>query len=571
MKKKVLLLTMFLGMFLYSSAQTIDLYGKGVFGEAVTNMCFCNPANVSTVIADVHFKHSIFDANGPTELCNCNGGNDCFIQNCEFDYNYTDAEAFTGYFTHTFTDVSNTGIKKMSLENLHGIESFYLFVFRDLPTPTHYSAYNTDNVFFYQNGISAPFVYNLSINTAPNERTIIVTIPISELNDDDRNVVIDITAGDVTAQRKFTRQNKGKSLNITPIVLEGVSGDVTNVSVSIYSPIRNSSGWGDSFITGGVVVDVLSDKHCTFTQGYYGNYGGLVCGVQSTYDLMYGLLFKPLIIGDPDGDNKLTITRDGTGDEFSGDGVDCLIGRLPGGGKSAVLNGVATCDDPVGIKTHKKSGRFKNTLLAQAITLGLNLRHDVNLGMVALEDNVFYTTEALDCSDPETVGTGNSVGYEVGQKVINYLGADNTIDDLFALGNKALAGDNISPLKLGDVTDAMAAINEGFDECRLLDGFASTKAAVANVGVENESNGLKVYPNPTYDVCNIDFTTVDGDTRVELYNIMGKRMDVLFSGPTTEDTEYSVEFSSQSYPAGMYFVIVRNGTSIQKQKVSIMR
>ena len=40
---------------------------------------------------------------------------------------------------------------------------------------------------------------------------------------------------------------------------------------------------------------------------------------------------------------------------------------------------------------------------------------------------------------------------------------------------------------------------------------------------------------------------------------------------TAKDKEYTVTFSSQSYPAGMYFVVVRNGASIQKQKVSITK
>ena len=570
MKKKVFLM-LFLGMFLYSSAQVVDIYGTGAESTDSSKLCFCSPTNVTTVIADVHYKHSTIDANGPTELCNCDGDNNCLIQACEYDYNASSAEPFTGYFRHTFNNVNQAGVKEIALLNKPGIESFFLFVLRDLPAPTHYSVYNTDNVFFFRNGIDDPFVYNLPINTASSERTVIVTIPISELNNDDRQVIIDVTAGSVTAHREFEHPNMENSLNLTPIVLKGVGGDVTNVAVSIYSPDGIYPDCGDSFITGGAVVDVLSDKHCTFTQGFYGNYGGLVCGAQTTYDLMYGLLFNDLVIGG--GDNTLTLTRDGTGEEGSGDGVDCLIGRLPGGGKPAVLNGAATCDDPVGIKIHKRNGRFKNSLLAQTITLGLNLRHDVNLGRVQLENNVMLTTAAADCSDPETGGVGPSVGYKIGRKVINYLGADNTIDDLFALANAALAGDNICPLKLGNITHAIAAINEGFDECRLLDGFISSCKKDSEAGVTYEEyNALKVYPNPVSDICHIDFASPeDGNTTVEIYNIMGERMDVLFDEPTAEDERYAVDFYSQSYPAGIYFIIVRTGNSLQKQKVSIVK
>jgi len=570
MKKTVFLLTMLLGMFLYSSAQVVNVYGVGAESTDSSKLCFCSPTNVTSVIADVHYKHSTIDANGPTELCNCDGENDCLIQACEYDYNASSAEPYTGYFRHTFNNVNQSGVKEIALLNKPGIESFFLYVLRDLPAPTYYSVYNTDNVFFFRNGVDDPFVYNLPINTACSDRTIIVTIPISELNNDDRQAVIDVTAGTVTAHREFKHPNKDNSLNLTPIVLEGVGGDVTNVEVSIYSPDGIYPDCGDSFITGGAVVDVLSDKHCTLTQGFYGNYCGYVCCSQSTYDLMYGLLYKDLVIGG--GDNTLTLTRDGTGEEGSGDGVDCLIGRLPGGGRSAALNGAATCDNPVGIRLHRFSGRFRNSLLSQTITLGLNLRHDVNLGRVHLENNVMLTTKAFDCSDPETGGIGPSIGYKIGKKVITYLGADNTIDDLFALGNSALAGDDISPLKLSNVTHAIAAINKGFNRCRLLDGFSSRKDAEAGVVVEDEEYGLKVYPNPASDMCHINFTSPeDGKTTIELYNIMGERVNVLFEEPTEEDLQYSVDFNTYSYPAGIYFIIVRTGTSIQKQKVSIVK
>ncbi len=575
MKKSVLFLSLLLGLSLYASAQIVDLYGKGIKGDSVTTICFGNPSNVTSVIAKAHFKHSYLDANGPVDYINCDGDHFCNIQACEYNYAVSWVDPFTGHFTFTLDTVDLLGVTEKSMQNLHGLYSYFLFVSRDLPAPTHYSVYSTDNVFFYRNGVNDPFVYNLTINSGSDDRTLIVTVPISELNDDNRKAVIDVTAGDKTKHVELYAPNKGESLNLTPIVLEDVDEDVTTVQVSIYSP--KTSAWdGDSFITGGAVVNVLSDKHCSYTQGFYGNYGGTVCGSQSTYDLMYGLLYEDLVLGG--GNNTLTLTRDGTGDDGSGDGVDCLIGRLPGGGKSAKLKGAATCDNPVGIKLHKKSGRFKNSLLSQAITLGLNLRFDVNLGRVRLEDNVMYTTEAEDCSDPESEGDGESEDFEIGEKVINYLGNDNTIDDLFALANSALAGDDISPLKLKDVTKALAAINEVFDECRLLDGFESEcddgdddddkNAIVVNSGID----ALKVYPNPTTDRCTIAFTPeTDGKTTVELYDIMGSRVGILLDKYTLEGERYSIDFSSHELTAGIYIVIVRNGTTIQKQKVSIMK
>ena len=563
MKKNVLLLMTFLGMFLFSSAQTIEVVGTGVKGFAEHNLTVTNPESVTKVIADAHFKHVTRAHSGPITLSNHEESESATFSPCDYVYNSYHKNWNSGYFTYTFTSAEASGFDKNALSNLHGLYSFSLYVFKDLTTPAQYSVHNADKVLFYRNGIDTSFVYNLPINTAPTERTITVTIPISELDKDSRKAIIDVTAGGVTAHREFNTYNKGESLNITPIVLENVGGDVTNVEVSIYSPV--GATWkerGDSFITGGAVVTVdMGLNHCTFTKGFWGNKKGKDCNNDNTETILDGfdLANNPIEIGLP-------------GHYLIIDNTQCVLDFLPGGGPSKIL---ADDYDCINTPPVKKKGALKNGLLTQTIALALNLRYDADLGVLPLKQFV-VTYDPEDQCDPFSDADGGEAQFEISAEIIAELGVDNTIADLFELASLALGDGYDGDLSLSEINDAVTAINEGFDECRVLGGFydeeQSEKSAPAGSTTDVELATLAVYPNPTSDVCNIEFTSfVDGNTNIELYNIMGKRMDVLFDEATAKDKEYTVAFSSQSYPAGMYFVIVRNGTSIQKQKVSITK
>ena len=109
-----------------------------------------------------------------------------------------------------------------------------------------------------------------------------------------------------------------------------------------------------------------SKGYCSYTQGYYGNEGGKTCKGETTRELLSKLLMEDLILGD--GENTFTIPAQG---------VDCVLDLLPGGGPSQALSGAYTCNNPGDIPI--KNGRLKNTLLAQGITLALNLRNSPDL------------------------------------------------------------------------------------------------------------------------------------------------------------------------------------------------
>ena len=560
MKKIYAIIMLVLGFSYYSTAQVIDLVGTGIYNTSTASVAVGDPVNIYEMTLGVVYKSADASSGQIRFYDDDEDVNASWVQIPI--YKSVIINPNIGTFTTTFTTADEDGINEDVLNpaDEDGVQAFYGFLYRDLAAPSYYSEEIQDKVMFYHNGSTDPFIYNVPISTGHKKRNIKVKVPLVELDQTSRMAVVDITAGNVTYQDIITTYNQGESLYLGEYLLEKVGKNVTNVEISIYSPdpvIDQENG--DSFIVPGVVVDVGTRKHCTYTQGFYGNYGGKVCGETNTDDFIYSLLYEDLVLGG--GSNTLTLTQDD---------VDCLIARLPGGGPPKKLNGAATCSNPVGIRI--KHGRFKNSLLAQTITLGLNLRFDDFLGDLRLKGRIFRTWRVKDCSDPLTGKKGRYRTYFLSQDVLDHLGADNTINDLYTLANAALAGDDIGDLCLGQITCAIATINKGFDECRILKRFYNCNKDSEFDDMDDDIFfDLKVYPNPMNSYGTIEFTTVEaGPTIVELYNIMGVRVESFINENAEEFTPYRIDMDSDKYPKGMYILYIRNGSNVYKEKISIV-
>jgi hypothetical protein len=217
-------------------------------------------------------------------------------------------------------------------------------------------------------------------------------------------------------------------------------------------------------------------------------------------------------------ENPLTVGATGHSATFST--VQCVIDRLPGGGTSAALPagnaGLLDGACPGVTKNGRtrstngllldKDGTFTNTLLAQTLTLALNLRLDSkithkNLGMWELcatvttketvmgpdgflipspepgPDGVLYTAD-----DTKTI----SIPQAVIDALASSLGRAPTVADLLDLANSALAGDAVGA-SLTEIGAAAEAINRGFDMGRFV--------VSCNLPVTTLSSALKVEPS----------------------------------------------------------------------------
>ena len=425
-------------------AQTIETVGVGNYNVANSTLTFTNIDNIDHVVVEAIFKATSqgMVPNGPVAFSDADESYTVDAQPVEFLYtkNGTDYGASPNYFQATFNTVDVNGISLDQLNNLGGIHSFIAYVYRNVANG-FVSTVSFDHAFVFWNGVNAPGVFTFPLDSVADPRDLTVTVPISELSPipDTRMAIITVSAGGVSQTDTLMNPDPalGNALNLQRFTLLGVPGNATELTVSQYSP-RVPYNSGDSWVTGGIVLDVETTttnppEICTLTQGFYGNYGGLYNG-QTTSELLWDLLSTDLYLGAPG--HSLTLTQDN---------VDCLIDRLPGGGAPAKLKHDATCGDPNGIKLHD-DGRFKNSLLAQAITLGLNLRLDADLGPILLTD----------------------IDFLIPEKILQKISSDATIDELFAVANVALAGGNTMGIKKGALTEAMDHINNYFDECAVL-------------------------------------------------------------------------------------------------------
>ena len=292
---------------------------------------------------------------------------------------------------------------------------------------------------------------------------------------------------------------------------------------------------------------------CTYTQGAYGNAGGQDCdgdNSMSTTALINQSIANAggnITIGKP-GHSVLI----GTGD------AACVIAALPGGGPAKELpaGNFDICGLPNSLTNGQ--GRIKNVLLAQTITLGLNINitSPSDLGAFILQAGLLATADPVGgCGSdiPEerichynTLAPYNLISVEneytyrtISASVVNAIPGAKTVAGLFELANRALANvDGVvgseNGASLTAISDAAAAINEVFDECKIFIGWNVAPCPATDptpgdgrVITSNTTSGqpaliVTAYPNPYQEnfslkvnspltgQASISFFTIDG-------------------------------------------------------------
>jgi len=289
---------------------------------------------------------------------------------------------------------------------------------------------------------------------------------------------------------------------------------------------------------------------CTFTQGFWGNRGGLACDSFAKPQLIDNLLSPPLVIGA----GARTIT-------FSvGDG-SCIIQKLPANTTPKVLPvGNVTCATATGPSYLTRVGRFNNVLLGQTLTLGLNMRFSSSLDSLKLSSTITTYATSGPC------GTGNSLSnsqtnFSIPNSVINYLGPNATVWDLFVLANNALGTVYIphgNHPTLSDINQAEDAINNAFDNCR---SSNSPRLEAARKGLN-----VLVYPNPANDELNVTISGVENETavQIQLSDILGHTVSAQ-SAKVIYDYTGNVNLTNLSN--GIYILKVQYGNELKTVKV----
>jgi hypothetical protein len=283
---------------------------------------------------------------------------------------------------------------------------------------------------------------------------------------------------------------------------------------------------------------------CTLTQGGYGQYGGTICLPNGTTVLQHSLMATALdaepgdsvVFGRQSNNRYWVVTL---GDVNQGANSN-ILKMLPGGGGSSVLGLDTYPGAPKYTNTPTwpvaplaGNGKIRNILLAQTITFYFNTKiAGSGLGSIILNgDSAIISQRECGTNNP-IPGTRDTVAL-ISQAVASYMathGYTANAAGLLQLANDALGGVNISPLSLGDVTNALDRINNVFDNCVLFEGYVAYVAGRssnpnARVVSPNDLNVI-AFPNP-YEDQNFALrinAPVSGEATIQFFTIDGQQI-----------------------------------------------
>lgn len=330
-------------------------------------------------------------------------------------------------------------------------------------------------------------------------------------------------------------------------------------------------------------------QHCTLTQGGYGNGNGVICKEPSKRRLeLIADMFRSanLVLGAP----GRSLTYSYTGGSSAAAALarqataQCIIDKMPAGGPAAAfpntLGNASGCASSFPAN-FLKNGRFGNVLVGQTLALALNLRLDNTLAGVPLSSSMTsYATLHCSLPDPsDLTGISRSIPAAV-MGNLGYLGGMPTVGGLLVLANKALGGvayaNGGGNPSASDVSGAVAAMNELFDECRIFGaaqpvrGLASAPASGLHSRPASDDNSLSAYPNPCTTSTTLTFALPQAAKySLVVYDLKGSEVARVSSGQAEAGMRYSFAVGT-GLQEGVYVARLLTGTGTQTIRLNVL-
>jgi hypothetical protein len=334
-------------------------------------------------------------------------------------------------------------------------------------------------------------------------------------------------------------------------------------------------------------VPDCNTPHCTYTQGYYGDYNGSACDIDGNPTTDHQIMVNAI----NQAGGEYNFGSMATGNYFKLKASDVygnpniasnnVFVMLPGGGSPRALAGYATYDDystwsdsdPL-TKSGANKGNINNNLLSQTMTMFFNLSVDNTLGGYALKSK-FATSDVSCGSDVAIPNTYKE--FKISQLLIDYLNANYVgganVSNLFALANKALGGENIGNLSPSIINSAVDNINRGFDACRvevpLIIIVVKPIDPIYETSRVNSNNDpiFSVYPVPFKETFTLKYEfDYKSEVKIQIFDTKGSLLQ--FENDTNPylNKEISIRPRFNRGEGQMFFikVITDRGVSIKK-------
>jgi hypothetical protein len=221
-------------------------------------------------------------------------------------------------------------------------------------------------------------------------------------------------------------------------------------------------------------------------------------------------------------------------------------------------------------------------MLGQTIALGMNLRlANAQLGNLVLGGTYIVTMASTGCDENATPIPGTQGSFSVPQAVIDALhtlyGSNGaTVAHLFDLANHALCGGATGGASLGQIHDAVGAINEGLDECKFVVGTSNTpigKLLVLKDVYETPTEyALSVnYPNPFNPSTTIRYGLLHTSfVSLTVYNTLGQQIAQLVN-EQQQAGYHDVVFRGDGVASGVYFYRIQAGDFVASKKLLLLK
>lgn len=454
-----------------------------------------------------------------------------------------------------------------SWSDIPGTASLSSFSYQDILTTTLY------RVVVKSGSCSLAYSGTVEVEVDPATDPGVVTGPVMVCdNDAGKNLLLENYTGSVL-KWQYSNDN-----------LNWIDVDDTTATMTI--GLLNQRTWFRAQVQSGMcppefsasfMVVVLgcgpTTSHCTYTQGFYGNEGGLGCTGGADTNRYETTKAKMLRSFDIFGKNKVVFGRENidsiaTMDRaftlFREDVVnDNIFMMLPGGGtamslgikpggtaygisfEGATFNDRSTWNAVPIVPSGASQGTMKNILLAQTVTLFFNMHNGTNLALAPLHDTIFVAD--YDCLTGAPDSGAAMMKFAFPHELIAYISNNpgaytKNVAGLYKLANEVLGGMSVQGITPSMVNQAVDLVNRAFDECRALVGVIDVSGASGGLSSTTYSSrstsvktaqGISVltYPNPFRDRVNFEVESViSGFGTLELYSISGQKIAGIYSG-----------------------------------------
>jgi hypothetical protein len=223
------------------------------------------------------------------------------------------------------------------------------------------------------------------------------------------------------------------------------------------------------------------------------------------------------------------------------------------------------------------TGRIRNILLGQSMTLFFNTNHSPMLGTILLKDSLIIAP-LVNCTIP---GIKDTIKMNISAAVINCLetrfGAGNaTVQNLLLLANELLGNVNSCNLSLSAVNNAVTTVNTVFDNCKLFYGQIP-EVAPRMIYTQNsrevnyQGAGTVLFPNPAdrQVSLNLNNTMIPGKINIRIIDMNGKlvrQSEQVFTGKGQVIT-----INTESLLNGMYLILVTDNRKKQFREKLIIQ